>query len=88
MPGNTPTGLLPTRPGAPGVPGTEVSAAAGQGGRATAPGPSVVSPGLSEPVAAGGRGAAPGARGKPAARRRNRTWFRVISPLAAWSGSW
>jgi hypothetical protein len=37
MPGNTPTGLLPTGPGAPGVPGTEVSTAAGQGGWATAP---------------------------------------------------
>ena len=86
MPGNTPTGLLPTGPGAPGVPGTEVSTAAGRGGRAAAPGLSVVSPGLSEPVPAGGRGAAPGARGKPAARRRNRTWFRVISPLVVLAG--
>jgi hypothetical protein len=86
MPGNTPTGLLPTGPGAPGVPGLEVSTAAGQGARATAPAPGVASPGLSEPVPAGGRGAVPGARGKPAARRRNRTWFRVISPLVVLVG--
>ena len=86
MPGNTPTGLLPTGPGAPGVPGTEVSTAAGPGGRATAPRPGVVSPGLSEPVPAGARGTLPGARGKPAARRRNRTWFRVISPLVVLVG--
>ncbi len=87
MPGNTPTGLLPTGRGAPGVPGTEVSTATGRpAGQATEPRPGVVSPGLSEPVPAGARGAAPGARGKPAARRRNRTWFRVISPLVVLVG--
>ena len=46
----------------------------------------MVSPGLSAQVPAGARGAAPGAHGKPAARRRNRTWFRVISPLAVLVG--
>ena len=86
MPGNTPTGLLPTGPGAP---GTEVSTATGpaaHGRRATAPRLSVVSRGLSEPSPAGAQGTAPRARGKPAAQRRNRTWFRVISPLAILAG--
>ena len=40
-------------------------------------------PGESVP---GSPGAAPGARGKPAARRRNRIWFRLISPLAVLAG--
>ena len=86
MPGNTPTGLLPTGPGAP---GTEVSTATGpaaHGHRATAPRLSVVSPGPGEPSPAGARGAAPGARGKPSGRRRNRAWFRVISPLVVLAG--
>ncbi|HEY2507629.1 MAG TPA: ABC transporter permease, partial [Streptosporangiaceae bacterium] len=35
----------------------------------------------------GARGTAPGAPpGKPAARRRNRTWFRIISPLVVLAG--
>ena len=67
MPGHTPSGLLPTGRTAPGAPGAEVSTppaiAAGpsrDGGRATAPHLSVVSPGLSRQVPAGARGAAPG----------------------------
>jgi len=32
------------------------------------------------------QGAAPGPRGKPAARRRNRIWFRIISPLVVLVG--
>ena len=107
MPGNTPTGLVPSglargRTPAPEgsnseAPGTEADAtpgAAGQNGRASAPHPSVVQaarpraprpgttpPGREESVP-GPADSAPGARsGKPAPRRRNRTWFRIISPL-------
>ena len=107
MPGNTPTGLVPSglardRTPAPEgsnseAPGTEAGTtpgAAGQNGRASAPHPSVVQagrpsaprqstapPGRAESVP-GPADSAPGARsGKPAPRRRNRTWFRIISPL-------
>ena len=107
MPGNTPTGLVPSglardRTPAPEgsnseAPGTEAGTtpgAAGQNGRASAPHPSVVQagrpsaprqstapPGQAESVP-GPADSAPAARsGKPAPRRRNRTWFRVISPL-------
>jgi len=107
MPGNTPTGLVPSglardRTPAPEgsnseAPGTEAGTtpgAAGQNGRASAPHPSVVQagrpsaprqstapPGRAESVP-GPADSAPAARsGKPAPRRRNRTWFRVISPL-------
>jgi len=99
MPGNTPTGLLPTglargTPAAGGnatdAPGPEAARTApgpgGQNGTATAPHLSVVPAGLAE-SAPGTRGTASGAqRGKPAARRRNRTWFRIISPLAVLVG--
>jgi sulfonate transport system permease protein len=107
MPGNTPTGLVPTglargTTPAPGgsnseAPGTEVSTtpgAAGRNGRASAPHlsgaphQSLAAPGRVESArdpaesVPGPAGTAPGARrGKPAARRRNRTWFRIISPL-------
>jgi sulfonate transport system permease protein len=107
MPGNTPTGLVPTglargTTPAPGgsnseAPGTGVSTApgaAGQNGQASAPHlsgaqhQSVAPPGRVESARGpaesvpGPAGTAPGARrGKPAARRRNRTWFRIISPL-------
>ena len=105
MPGNTPTGLLPTGLGrgttpAPGgsnseAPGTEVSTtpgAAGQNGQASpphlngAPRQSAVPPGPAETVP-GPADTAPGARrGRPATRRRNRTWFRIISPLVVLVG--
>ncbi len=99
MPGNPPTGLLPTgldrgtpAPGgnATDAPGPEAARTApgpgGQNGTATAPHLSVVPAGLAESVP-GARDSAPGApRGKPAARRRNRTWFRIISPLAVLIG--
>ena len=99
MPGNTPTGLLPTglargTPAAGGsatdAPGPEAARTApgpgGQNAAAAAPHLSVVPAGLAE-SAPGARGAAPGAQpGKPAARRRNRTWFRIISPLVVLVG--
>jgi sulfonate transport system permease protein len=107
MPGNTPTGLIPTglAPGTtrtPGgsngeAPGTEVSTtpgAAGQNGRASAPylssaphqslappGRAGPARGPAEPLPGPADTAAGARRGKPAARRRNRTWFRIISPL-------
>ncbi|MGH3123662.1 MAG: hypothetical protein ACRDND_21955, partial [Streptosporangiaceae bacterium] len=90
MPGNTPTGLLPTglargTTSATGKsttdsPGTEVTTTPRpptHNGRAAAPHLSVIPAGLEESAPGGQRGAP---RGKPAARRRNRTWFRVISP--------
>jgi sulfonate transport system permease protein len=112
MPGNTPTGLVPTglAPGstpAPGgtnseAPGTEVSTtpgAAGQNGQASAPqltsaphpgsapaGRAESVPGPAESVPARARATRGARRGKPAARRRNRTWFRVISPLVVLVG--
>jgi sulfonate transport system permease protein len=99
MPGNTPTGLLPTglargTPAAGGsatdAPGPEAARTApgpgGQNGAAAAPHLSVVPAGRAE-SAPGARGTAPGAQpGKPAARRRNRTWFRIISPLVVLVG--
>ena len=102
MPGNTPIGLLPTglgRGAAPAqggsnseAPGTEVSTTPGQNGQASpphlngAPSRSVVPPGPAGTVP-GPADTAPGARrGRPAARRRNRTWFRIISPLVVLAG--
>ena len=95
MPGNPPTGLLPTglARGTPPATGPSADAPGSEVSTALAP------DGHSGPPAAGHRNAAPAcrresvpegtrsSRGKPAARRRNRTWFRVISPLvvlAAW----
>jgi hypothetical protein len=99
MPGNTPTGLVPTglargsTPASGGskseVPGTEVGStppATGQSDGVSAPQLSVVPPGRAE-SARGPGDTAPGARrGRPAARRRNRTWFRIISPLVVLAG--
>jgi sulfonate transport system permease protein len=100
MPGKTTsTGLLPTglsrgtTPAAGGsttnAPGPEAArTAAGPGGRngtAATPHLSVVTADLAG-SAPGARGTTPGARGKPAARRRNRTWFRIISPLVVLAG--
>ena len=99
MPGNTPTGLLPTGLARGSTPararsttdeaGTEVSTAPGPGGPdgvTAAPHLSVVPAGLGASVP-GAPGTAPGTRrGKPAARRCNRTWFRVISPLVVLAG--
>ena len=114
MPGNHPTGLLPTglaRGTAPasgnstaGSPGAEVTTDPDPGARsspATAPLLSAVPAGQARasagqaraPVAAGLAPAGPDPdslratpHGKPAARRRNRTWFRVISPLVVLIG--
>ncbi|MGO9218728.1 MAG: ABC transporter permease [Streptosporangiaceae bacterium] len=58
----------------------------GQDGRAAAPHLSVVPADLGGSVQDGAQGAAPGPRGKPATRRRNRTWFRIISPLVVLVG--
>ena len=107
MPGNTPTGLVPSglvrgttpTPGGSNseAPGTKASSTPGpavhngrasdphpgvaQASRASAPQPGTIPPGRAEPVP-GPADSAPGARGgKPASRRRNRTWFRIISPL-------
>ena len=99
MPGNPPTGLLPTGlargtpaagGSAPDAPGPEAARTApgpgGQNAAAAAPHLSVAPAGLAD-SAPGARGAAPGAQpGKPAARRRNRTWFRIISPLVVLAG--
>jgi hypothetical protein len=96
MPGNTPTGLLPTGLARGTTPararsttdeaGTEVSIAPGPGGVTAAPHLSVVPDGLGASVP-GAPATAPGTlRGKPAARRRNRTWFRIISPLVVLAG--
>jgi sulfonate transport system permease protein len=112
MPGNTPTGLVPSglvggttpTPGgsnseAPGTKASSTPGAAVQNGRASAPHPGVaqasrasapqqgtIPPGRAEPVP-GPADSAPGARGgKPASRRRNRTWFRIISPLVVLVG--
>jgi hypothetical protein len=99
MPGNTPTGLLPTGLARGTTPatarsstdeaGTEVSTAPGPGGQdgvTAAPHLSVVPAGLGASLP-GAPGTAPGTlRGKPAARRRNRTWFRIISPLVVLVG--
>ena len=102
MPGNTPTGLLPTglaRGTARGPWGDPRRRARDGGGahrthgpgspngRAAAPHLSVV-PGDLARIRSRARGDnAPGAlRGKPAARRRNRTWFRIISPLVVLIG--
>jgi len=107
MPGNPPTGLLPTGlardttpasgpgaapasgPGATDASGTGMSTAPVPGvqdGRAAAPHLSVVPADLGGSVPDGVQGAAPGPRGKPAARRRNRIWFRIISPLVVLVG--
>jgi len=107
MPGNPPTGLLPTGlardttpasgpgaapasgPGATDASGTGMSTAPVPGvqdGRAAAPHLSVVPADLGGSAPDGVQGAAPGPRGKPAARRRNRTWFRIISPLVVLVG--
>jgi sulfonate transport system permease protein len=93
MPANTPTGLLPTglaRGTAPATgqsggnpPGTEVATAprpATPDGRAAL---SVIPAGLERASPDDARGTP---RGKPAARRRRRAWFRIISPLAVLIG--
>ena len=103
MPGNPPTGLLPTGlardttpasgpgaapasgPGATDASGTGMSTAPVPGvqdGRAAAPHLSVVPADLGGSVPDGVQGP----RGKPAARRRNRIWFRIISPLVVLVG--
>jgi len=95
MPGNPPTGLLPTglargtTPAAgqpttddPGPEGLTAPGPDGHSGPPAAPHLSVVPAGLGESVPGGTRSA----RGKPAARRRNRTWFRIISPLVVLVG--
>src|ERR1700733_2608193 len=94
-PGLLPTGRGRGTTPAPGgnnseAPGAEVSTTpgtAGQNGEASpphlngAPRRSAVPPGPAATVP-GPASTAPGARrGRPAAQRRNRTWFRIISPL-------
>ena len=92
MPGNPPTGLLPTSlargtPHAagqsdPGAPATEVDTAPGR----DAPAHLSLVPGHPRESVPAARDAARGAHGKPAARRRHRIWFRLISPLAVLAG--
>ena len=97
MPGNTPTGLLPTVPpsgstdvgehartGPPGGTPPDTSQAQAQQAATAAPASraATAAPQAAAPQAAATRAAATRAAGKPGLRRGRRAWYRLISPLA------
>jgi sulfonate transport system permease protein len=82
MPGNSPTGVLPTGspPGVTDAPGPPRRPPPGAHDNASPPG-RTAPPGLGGPATAARRGPAAPWRRRPAARWRHRAWYRVISPV-------
>jgi sulfonate transport system permease protein len=82
MPGNSPTGVLPSGspPGVTDAPGPPRRPPPSAHGNPSPPG-RTAPPGLGGPAPAARRGPAARWRRRPAARWRHRAWYRVISPV-------